>query len=334
MQQQPKQVAEKIVYLTELMKNSDRNEGSALRIFHELFQLTHEGRDLPPATAEWLSEAASFFLSPQLLKVLFKLRLQVYGFQFAALNLTDVDDVVDDLTNGEILKSINSLPPGAYIKLKRELLELEQAKKRKPNEEQLSEENPLLVNFLSGNNTSTIMKSLKHLVNNDRQFSFMPSESDDNDEAPRNLNKRKRVTTTPERSQHQLRLSQSVSNFNQTSSPSGKSTLINAMVNYILGVEWDDPFRFLLIDEEENSSLPNSQAHSQTSKVTAYELHYQVGFRVPYSLIIVDTPGYGDTKGIERDIQITDSIQHFFKDEKGIQVSRNWRQQFKLNLHC
>ena len=104
---------------------------------------------------------------------------------------------------------------------------------------------------------------------------------------------------------------------------SGKTTLINAMVNYILGVEWDDPFRFLLIDEEENSSLPNSQAHSQTSKVTAYELHYQVGFRVPYSLIIVDTPGYGDTKGIERDIQITDSIQHFFKDEKGIQVSIN-----------
>ena len=95
---------------------------------------------------------------------------------------------------------------------------------------------------------------------------------------------------------------------------SGKTTLINAMVNYVLGVEWDDPFRFLLISEEG----PNSQAHSQTSKVTAYELHYQVGFRVPYSLIIVDTPGYGDTKGIERDHQITDSIQQFFKDEKGI----------------
>ncbi len=104
---------------------------------------------------------------------------------------------------------------------------------------------------------------------------------------------------------------------------SGKTTLINAMVNYILGVEWDDPFRFLLIGEEGNSSLPNSQAHSQTSKVTAYELHYQVGFRVPYSLIIVDTPGYGDTKGLERDREITDSIEQFFKDKKGIQVSKH-----------
>jgi len=102
---------------------------------------------------------------------------------------------------------------------------------------------------------------------------------------------------------------------------SGKTTLINSMVNYILGVEFEDPFRFLLIKEEGTSSQPNSQAHSQTSKVTAYEIHHQEGFKIPYSLIIVDTPGYGDTKGIDRDREITDSIQHFFKDKKGIQVS-------------
>lgn len=98
---------------------------------------------------------------------------------------------------------------------------------------------------------------------------------------------------------------------------SGKTTLINSMVNYILDVEWDDPFRFVLIREEDTSS---NQAHSQTSSVTAYELHYEAGFRVPYSLIIVDTPGYGDTKGVTRDHQITEIIQQFFKDEKGIQV--------------
>jgi len=104
----------------------------------------------------------------------------------------------------------------------------------------------------------------------------------------------------------------------------GKTTLINAMVNYILGVEFDDPFRFLLISDEGTSK--KSQAYSQTNKVIAYELLYQEGFKIPYSLIIVDTPGYCDTNssttnGIDRDSQITDAIQLFFKDEKGIQVS-------------
>ncbi|EFX62779.1 hypothetical protein DAPPUDRAFT_17453, partial [Daphnia pulex] len=40
----------------------------------------------------------------------------------------------------------------------------------------------------------------------------------------------------------------------------GKSTLIDAMVNYMLVVEWDDDFRFKLIDEPADKS----QAHSQT----------------------------------------------------------------------
>jgi Tfp pilus assembly pilus retraction ATPase PilT len=30
---------------------------------------------------------------------------------------------------------------------------------------------------------------------------------------------------------------------------SGKTTWINSMVNYVLGVKWDDPFRFMLPDE-------------------------------------------------------------------------------------
>ncbi|XP_036374329.1 uncharacterized protein si:ch73-170d6.2 [Megalops cyprinoides] len=94
----------------------------------------------------------------------------------------------------------------------------------------------------------------------------------------------------------------------------GKSTLINGMINYILGVKWEDGFRFKLIDEGKSKS----QAESQTSLVTAYEINYQDGFEISYSVTIIDTPGFGDTRGIDRDRQITDQIRTFFTSCKGI----------------
>ena len=96
---------------------------------------------------------------------------------------------------------------------------------------------------------------------------------------------------------------------------SGKTTLINGMINFILGVEWGDPFRFKLIHEQ----MGTSQAHSQTNVVTAYDINWADGMNIPHSLTIVDTPGYGDTKGLERDKEITANIGNFFKDPNGIQ---------------
>lgn len=91
---------------------------------------------------------------------------------------------------------------------------------------------------------------------------------------------------------------------------SGKSTLIDGMVNYILGVEWVDPFRFKIVREDESNSR-NHHAHSQTSSVTAYTIHHQEGMAVPYSITIIDTPGYGDARGIKRDKEITQMIHRF-----------------------
>jgi GTP-binding protein EngB required for normal cell division len=85
----------------------------------------------------------------------------------------------------------------------------------------------------------------------------------------------------------------------------------------VLGVNWEDDFRFMLIKEEVRGG---TQAHSQTQGVTAYDLHYQNGFRIPFSLTIVDTPGFGDTRGIERDEEITATIKEFFEHPNGIQV--------------
>ncbi|ROL53955.1 hypothetical protein DPX16_2471 [Anabarilius grahami] len=95
---------------------------------------------------------------------------------------------------------------------------------------------------------------------------------------------------------------------------SGKTTLINSMINYILGVQWKDDFRFVLIDEGKQKS----QAESQTSEITAYQINHMNGFKVPYSLTIVDTPGFGDTRGISHDQKITKKIQEFFSARGGI----------------
>ncbi|XP_067247303.1 uncharacterized protein [Chanodichthys erythropterus] len=94
----------------------------------------------------------------------------------------------------------------------------------------------------------------------------------------------------------------------------GKTTLINSMINYILGMQWKDDFRFVLIDEGKQKS----QAESQTSEITAYQINHMDGFQVPYSLTIVDTPGFGDTRGISHDQKITKKIQEFFSNPGGI----------------
>ena len=85
----------------------------------------------------------------------------------------------------------------------------------------------------------------------------------------------------------------------------GKSTLINGMANYVFGVNWKDSFRFRLIDE----GLKRSRAYSQTKTITAYKLDSK---NMPYTLTIVDTPGFGDTDGIERDKYIARQIKQFF----------------------
>ncbi|XP_065894951.1 uncharacterized protein [Dysidea avara] len=96
----------------------------------------------------------------------------------------------------------------------------------------------------------------------------------------------------------------------------GKTTLINGMINYLFGVKWKDDFRLVLIAED----LVKSQAHSQTALITAYTIYPSEGSQFEYALTIIDTPGFGDTTGLERDKQIIQQIQNFFsiKGENGI----------------
>ncbi|CAK6981342.1 uncharacterized protein LOC122993437 [Scomber scombrus] len=98
---------------------------------------------------------------------------------------------------------------------------------------------------------------------------------------------------------------------------SGKSTLINGMINYIVGVEWKDNFRFKLVDEHQLKS----QVESQTSEVIVYKINHQDGFQIPFSLTIVDTPGFGDTSDIERDRMITEQLHNLFSATLGVSES-------------
>lgn len=95
---------------------------------------------------------------------------------------------------------------------------------------------------------------------------------------------------------------------------SGKSTLVNGIINYIAGVEWKDSFRFKLVHEDP----AKSQAESQTSEVNVYNINHQEGFKIPFSLTIVDTPGFGDTRGIGRDKEITEQIRKLFTSTNGV----------------
>ena len=53
-------------------------------------------------------------------------------------------------------------------------------------------------------------------------------------------------------------------------------------------------------------------ADSMTRFVTSYRLNYQKGFRVKFSLILIDTPGFGDSRGLEYDQQTVKSLKGFF----------------------
>uniref|UniRef100_A0A3B1JAY1 AIG1-type G domain-containing protein n=1 Tax=Astyanax mexicanus TaxID=7994 RepID=A0A3B1JAY1_ASTMX len=89
----------------------------------------------------------------------------------------------------------------------------------------------------------------------------------------------------------------------------GKSTLINAMVNYMLGVEFSDRIWCEIIETKEN------QTDSHTKTVTVYDVHAEEN---PFSLTVIDTPGYGGIEGIKEDLKITQSLYELFKSKDGI----------------
>ena len=95
---------------------------------------------------------------------------------------------------------------------------------------------------------------------------------------------------------------------------SGKTTLLNSLINALCGIQLQDNFRYIIIDElAKDSGVQdiNSQAKSRTSFVTAYNIE---AFNDNPPITIIDTPGFGDNRGIKFDEKIVEMIRELFKN--------------------
>ena len=87
----------------------------------------------------------------------------------------------------------------------------------------------------------------------------------------------------------------------------GKSTALNAFFNIIKGIELKDNYRFILITEPPKAK---GQAESQTDGVHLYYLK-------DYNnkpIILIDSQGYGDTRGITYDQKINSAFGFVFSN--------------------
>ena len=93
----------------------------------------------------------------------------------------------------------------------------------------------------------------------------------------------------------------------------GKSTLVDALVNYIHDVRYEDEVRLRLVEltKEEEKKVGN-QAASQTDHITVYRIKWRPGMKINYNLTLIDTPGLGDTRGIDYDKKMMSSMLQLF----------------------
>ncbi|XP_067298044.1 golgin subfamily A member 6-like protein 1 [Pseudorasbora parva] len=91
----------------------------------------------------------------------------------------------------------------------------------------------------------------------------------------------------------------------------GKTTLINTMINHLMGVTFEDEEFYHITEEQQHKD----QSQSQTRNITVYEAFVEEN---PTALTIIDTPGYGHTEGFEKDREISEYLSRLFSDEDGV----------------
>ena len=92
---------------------------------------------------------------------------------------------------------------------------------------------------------------------------------------------------------------------------SGKTTLLDAFVNYLADMNYDDPWRYKLVDENDIKDVPPGESNM----ITSYYVNYQRddGKEIFINIKIIDTPGLGDTKGVQQNNLIIKQLEEFLK---------------------
>jgi predicted GTPase len=88
----------------------------------------------------------------------------------------------------------------------------------------------------------------------------------------------------------------------------GKTTFLNSMANYLYGVELEDKFRLKIVTQADEGP---EGSQSKTKHVSAYCFN---GTKLFYRLMVIDTPGYGDTDGLAADKRTTGLIKNLFEN--------------------
>ncbi|KAK6361036.1 hypothetical protein TWF730_007151 [Orbilia blumenaviensis] len=88
----------------------------------------------------------------------------------------------------------------------------------------------------------------------------------------------------------------------------GKSTEINAFISYLLGGQIHDQVRIMVVDDR-----GAKQAASVTQIVTCFRIRPFSSLFQGKTLLVVDTPGYGDPRDIEAYEFVTAAMSDFFK---------------------
>ena len=87
----------------------------------------------------------------------------------------------------------------------------------------------------------------------------------------------------------------------------GKTTAINAFFNIIKGIQLEDNYRFILITEPKKSK---GQTQTQTDGVHLYYLKDYNN----QPILIIDSPGCGDTRGKHYDEMVNEAFNYVFSD--------------------
>ncbi len=95
----------------------------------------------------------------------------------------------------------------------------------------------------------------------------------------------------------------------------GKTTLLDGIANAFYKVQFEDPFRFKLINENVDPDMAarKQNAESVTKNVTIYTLNPvleegAMASAADFPLVLIDTPGFGDTAGLEKDQETVTEI--------------------------